>query len=772
MESAAYICQSCGEPILAGTDAAACPHCCALLHQSCFQNAGHACPACGSVCENLVEPAAGAASQHTFEFPEGEFQRLKPSALYRFSLVAVSLAMVLVPVLYVGLIGLFIWGVIAFATHFDGLLALTSYGLVGILLIFLFYFGPIFIGVMLTFFLVKPLFAPRRADEQAFSLNHADAPQLFALVGWICRSLEAPIPSRIDVDCRVNAGAGFRSGWRSLFGNDMILVIGLPLVAGMDLAQLAGIIAHEYGHFSQGSAMRASWLMSQINNWFFRVVYERDQWDEALEQASERENGKLLLVIPLYMARFAIWLTRGLLWVLMAISNALSCFMERQKEFDADRYEVRLCGSEHFPVTMRRGRQLDLGFNVAIRQIREKWKKERKLFDQIPEFIVSRADEITAEKQERLHSTLSRRRTRLFDAHPSDAERVQHALATREPGIFHSTAPATSLFTDFPELSRRVTMAYYQSVFGREIPPERLISTQQLKTRAEHDYAADRALVQNYFLGIAAESRPVIISENKSMLVRRPENILAELHASRRRMEELLPEAKTAYAEFLNWEARLQQAEQAAQLLAAGFQFDPTNFGLADNDADRAVAEAREHLQAAETALIPFETAGRTRLMNAVQSLRLSQFSGQIPDAEKLQKEAAEMVFVLSRLGEVFALLLELRNLSATLELLLAFRREQPAADNVTSVLENLCTEIQERVNAIQEGTASIRYPFHHATEHVMVSEYARNKAYHSDPFELALREGKSQSEKLLDLYVRVLGRLVGIGEEVEGVAN
>ena len=37
------------------------------------------------------------------------------------------------------------------------------------------------------------------------------------------------------------------------------------------------------------------------------------------------------------------------------------------------------------------------------------------------------------------------------------------------------------------------------------------------------------------------------------------------------------------------------KAGQAAQLLAAGFQFDPTEFGLRDNDAEGAQAEeARE----------------------------------------------------------------------------------------------------------------------------------------------------------------------------------
>jgi hypothetical protein len=195
---------------------------------------------------------------------------------------------------------------------------------------------------------------------------------------------------------------------------------------------------------------------------------------------------------------------------------------------------------------------------------------------------------------------------------------------------------------------------------------------------------------------------------------------------------------------------------------------EPADFGLADGDFNEAQEEAIAGMQSADAALAEFESYGKTRLANSVQLLRFPEYAAQIPNAAKLQDEARAMIWVLSRLGEVFEPLLELRKLAAALEIVLAYRQTQPAAENVAAVIECLCTEIQERVNVLQEKTAQIRYPFHHATEQVMVSEYARNKNYHADPVELALREGKSHSEKLLNLYVRLLAKLVLIGEEVE----
>jgi hypothetical protein len=54
-------------------------------------------------------------------------------------------------------------------------------------------------------------------------------------------------------------------------GNDLVLTIGLPLVAGFNLREFAGVLAHEFGHFSQGVGMRISYVIRSISFWFTRV---------------------------------------------------------------------------------------------------------------------------------------------------------------------------------------------------------------------------------------------------------------------------------------------------------------------------------------------------------------------------------------------------------------------------------------------------------------------------------------------------------------------
>lgn len=766
MESTGNSCKLCELPLESNAEAIACGHCQTVFHLTCFESALFVCPACGQQCEPPTPPEAQTNPQ-SWEFAEGQFQRLKPSLLYRFSLVIVSCAMILLPLIYVGLIVFFGYGIYYYATHFTSILDAVHYGRGGALVAFIGYFGPIFIGILLGLFFVKPFFAPRPEQDQTFSLNHADAPQLFALIGWICRSLDAPIPSRVDVDCTVNAGAGFRGGFRSLFGNDIRLVIGLPLAAGLNVSQFAGIMAHEYGHFSQGTAMRADYIIRNINGWFYRIVFERDAWDLFLIEASEEGESGFVILIFLF-ARMGVAIGRGVLWLLMAAGALLSSFLSRQMEFNADQYEMKLSGSETFVSTVRRLQQLNLGFLDARKQLGTKWKKEKKLYDRIPEFIVSRANEISAEAQDRHYAAAFKQKTRLFDSHPSDAERMQRAREANEPGALHDTAPATSLFTDFPELSRRLTVFFYRDLIGPKFSPDWIIPAEQTKALTDHDYATDRATLNAYFLGLASDWRPIILQENRSLHVRSHQSLGAELQNTRRQMEELRPAAESALAEFLAWETRVIQAGQAAQLLQAGFQFDPADFGLPDSDMDRALAEARECARAANVQLQPFENLGKARLHNTIQLLCQPQYAALVPNAKKLHEQAKDILWVLTRLGFALELLPDLREECAKLEAVLHYRRAQPSADNLTASLENLSTSIQDRVNAVQQRISQIRYPFHHATEQVMVSEYARNKEYHADPHELILREGQSHLEKLLDLHVRLLANLITICNEVE----
>src|SRR4029453_13129498 len=181
-----------------------------------------------------------------------------------------------------------------------------------------------------------------------------------------------------------NASAGFGGLLGVLFGRDLVLTIGLPLVAGLTVQQFAGVIAHELGHFSQGAAMRLSYVVRAINAWFARLVYECDDWDEALAEGVQRGD-RLSAILLVDMLCF--WVTRWVLWLLMAVGHGLSCLLSRQMEYDADRFMTRLVGTAAFVEASRRLLLLDYGAAFAQTVTVHAWLSGRGLPDDLAELI-------------------------------------------------------------------------------------------------------------------------------------------------------------------------------------------------------------------------------------------------------------------------------------------------------------------------------------------------------------------------------------------------
>ncbi|HYX90641.1 MAG TPA: M48 family metallopeptidase, partial [Myxococcaceae bacterium] len=242
---------------------------------------------------------------------------------YRAGLLLVTVATLLLPLAYLGMVALAAWGVYL---HALGHLWLVTRSFRWELL--LLYITPILAGAVVVFFMFKPLLARTGRSPQPIEISPEDHPLLFALVDGISCAVGAPTPTRIAVDCEINASASLQPGSGGLLRRDLQLTIGLPLITGLTLAQLAGVLAHEMGHFAQGSAMRLTFLIRTTNAWLARVVYQRDEWDAQLEYWSKKADIRLGVV--LWVARLAVWLSRKLLWVLMTVGHAIGTLMMRQ----------------------------------------------------------------------------------------------------------------------------------------------------------------------------------------------------------------------------------------------------------------------------------------------------------------------------------------------------------------------------------------------------------------------------------------------------------
>jgi hypothetical protein len=231
--------------------------------------------------ENIPEQILGAF--------QGKIKPVKVPFSYQVGILLVAVVMAILPLIYIGIIGL-----VGYSVYYHIVHHITILDGGGMHFRILLYAAPIIVGVILVFFMFKPLFSRPPKMHSQVKLDKDSHPLLFEFVAKICDAVHAPMPKQIEVNHEVNASASFRKGFWSMFGNDLKLTIGLPLAAGLNIREFAGVLAHEFGHFSQGIGMRLTYIIRSISYWFSRVVYERDHWDEKLNPL----QGKEIFSIP------------------------------------------------------------------------------------------------------------------------------------------------------------------------------------------------------------------------------------------------------------------------------------------------------------------------------------------------------------------------------------------------------------------------------------------------------------------------------------------
>ncbi len=391
-----------------------------------------------------------------------KIERDRPTLAYRLALVLVSVVMVLLPVLYLGIVALVGWGVFYYATNFSPVLGNSRASVLTVLL----YVIPLVIGGMMLIFLLKPLFARPVTIERRRSLTRDGEPLLFEFVDRLCQAVGATPPVRIDVDLDVNASARFRDGFRGMFNGDLVLTIGLPLVAGLSLRQFAGVLAHEFGHFAQGAGMRATYLIMSINMWFARLVYERDIFDLMLARGAS--SGNFFLAIPAQLLRCGVWCGRRVLQLVMFLGLAVGGALLRQMEYDADLNEIRLAGSRTFEITCRRLPLIGISMHAAFHDL-EGYFNDGKLADNLPALIILNLPMVPPEIRRHIDEQTARETTSLFGSHPCPRERIAFAKRQNSEGVFHVEGPASELFRDFRSLSRNCTWDAYRGIFGARL---------------------------------------------------------------------------------------------------------------------------------------------------------------------------------------------------------------------------------------------------------------------------------------------------------------
>lgn len=334
---------------------------------------------------------------------------------------------------------------------------------------------------MLFLFLLKGLFKSQRIDRDSFvELKEADHPQLFAFIRRLAADAQAPLPRRVYVCPEVNAAVFYdRSLLSLILPVRKNLLIGLGLVNVLPLHEFKAVLAHEFGHFSQGS-MRLGSYVYVANHIIGDMVYGRDKWDDILAQWRSLD---LRIGVFGWIVWGIVWGLRKLLAGLFRLINFAERAMSRQMEFNADLVAVSVSGSDALIHALSRldlaAEALELAGNElhAARDhrlyTRDLFYHQTRAIDHLrklrkaPRLGEPPDQPADATAPVPVFSSADAPPPSMWASHPSNFDREQNARRLYLPGPRDDRSPWL-LFGDPEQVREQVTLAYYRQTFPQE----------------------------------------------------------------------------------------------------------------------------------------------------------------------------------------------------------------------------------------------------------------------------------------------------------------
>lgn len=670
---------------------------------------------------------------------------VKKSPTYFIGLFTSFFFVVLLPILYILLIFASAGGVFYHAVYNAGILDIGISGRGGLLVKAFLYFGPLIAGTAMVFFMTKPLFAKREESVEAVEVTREEEPLFFAFIDKICAAVNAPVPTKVCLDTEVNASASILPGISGFFGGKLVLTVGIPLLRGMNTRELAGVLAHEFGHFSQGTGMRISYVIRSINGWFQRIVFERDQWDERLQSLSE--NIDFRIGVFLFFARLMVWLSRKVLWLFMMMSHFVSMFLLRQMEFDADRYEARLAGSEQFPKTAKHLIALGAAYSAAHDATGFSFD-EGVLPDDFGLLTAHYQHELSPEIEKKVEAIAQDEEGTIWDTHPANGIRNKMALKEAAEGIFTIEAENALLFKNIDALSKRCTKHLYSLLLEEKLDDIVLVTTEttiQKSKRVTNDYDA----YSRFYGDSVCFPAPLNISSMDELAQCSQEDSHVAVQEIKEKAVALNQTFDKEYGSFIT-------KLQGTTLLKAGYTFKKGVFGLEHPDVKggtEAVEVARVSLKSATEDLYTVHTHYCHRIKSAIPALDAAVLDPLLTIIKTLEAQA----------DTVTGLMEEFHATRIVVE------QEPIEAEERWNTIVAQCTILHTHLSDIEKALSGLSYPFEHSKNDISLTEYIFEEGVpKSDEHQEVYEKANAVFDTITSFYSRVLGRVALHVEEYE----
>ncbi|MXN90428.1 M48 family metalloprotease [Flavobacterium sp. Sd200] len=223
--------------------------------------------------------------------------------------------------------------------------------------------GLIGMGVLLIFFLIKFIFSKNETDNShLIEITREQQPQLFTFIDDIVKEVNTDFPKKVYISSQVNASVFYDSGfWSMFFPVKKNLHIGLGLMNAVTVNEFKGILAHEFGHFSQRSMKVGSYVYN-VNYVLHNMLHDNTGYSNIISRWASISGYFSIFVAG------GIKLIGGIQWVLgnvYKVVNINYMALSREMEFHADEVAANVAGPEALATSLVR---LDLA-NHALNTV-------------------------------------------------------------------------------------------------------------------------------------------------------------------------------------------------------------------------------------------------------------------------------------------------------------------------------------------------------------------------------------------------------------------
>lgn len=232
-------------------------------------------------------------------------------------------------------------------------------------------------GVTLVVFLFKFIFLKSVSNTEGFrEITKSQHPELFKVIEELAKEVGTDVPKKVFITDQVNASVFYDSSfWSMIFPVRKNLMIGYALVNASTKDELKGILAHEFGHFSQKSMKVGSYVYN-CNRVIYNLVYENNSFEAAIERYG---NSHFILKITFLLAVFIV---RGFQWILKKMYEFLNVSylsLSREMEFHADAVATHIVGSDTMIDSLLRMDLADKSYNSVIEFVNEQYAEKKKI---------------------------------------------------------------------------------------------------------------------------------------------------------------------------------------------------------------------------------------------------------------------------------------------------------------------------------------------------------------------------------------------------------